>query len=85
MFLRSLLSRGSLSCTSNSTDRYGRKLAMCSAGPIADIGEAMVRAGFAVNFMEGRYCAAEAEARNANRGIWRGSFERPQEWRRRKG
>ena len=45
----------------------------------------MVRAGYAVNFMEGRYSGAEAEARSAKRGIWRGSFERPQEWRRRKG
>jgi endonuclease YncB( thermonuclease family) len=84
-FLRSLVSRGALTCTSNSTDRYGRKLAICSAGPIADVGEAMVRAGYAVNFMEGRYAAAEAEARSAKRGIWRGTFERPQEWRRRTG
>lgn len=84
-FLRSLVSRGALSCTSGSTDRYGRKLAICSAGPITDVGEAMVRAGYAVNFIEGRYSAAETEARSAKRGIWRGSFERPQEWRRRKG
>ena len=84
-FLQSLVSRGALTCTSNSTDHYGRKLATCSAGPIADVGEAMVRAGYAVNFMEGHYAAAEAEARGAKRGIWRGSFERPQEWRRRKG
>ena len=84
-FLRSIISHGALSCTSNSTDRYGRKLATCSAGAIADVGEAMVRAGYAVSFMEGRYSGAEAEARTAKRGIWRGSFERPQEWRRRKG
>lgn len=84
-FLQSLVSRGALTCTSNSTDRYGRKLATCSAGPIADVGEAMVRGGHAVKFMDGRYDAAEAEARGAKRGIWRGSFERPQEWRRKKG
>lgn len=83
-FLQALVSRGALACTSNSTDRYGRKLATCSAGPIADVGEAMVRGGHAVNFMDGRYEAAEAEARGAKRGIWRGSFERPQDWRRRK-
>ena len=27
------------------------------------------------------YAAAEAEARGAKRGIWRGTFERPSEWR----
>lgn len=84
-FLQALISRGALTCTFNSTDRYGRKLATCSAGPIADVGEAMVRGGHAVNFMDGRYDTAEAEARGAKRGIWRGSFERPQDWRRRKG
>jgi endonuclease YncB( thermonuclease family) len=52
---------------------------------VADIGEAMVRAGFALNFKDGRYLAAEAEARAHRRGMWRGSFERPEDWRRRKG
>ena len=84
-FLQALSSRGVLACAPYSNDRYGRKLSTCSAGPIADVGEAMVRGGHAVNFMDGRYDAAEAEARDAKRGIWRGSFERPQEWRRRKG
>lgn len=80
--LRSLVSRGTVNCASISKDHYGRTLATCSAGPIADIGEAMVRAGFAVDFMSGGYRAAEAEARADKRGIWQGSFERPQDWRR---
>jgi endonuclease YncB( thermonuclease family) len=41
----------------------------------------MVRAGYAVDFMGGRYRSAEAEARADKRGIWRGSFERPEQWR----
>lgn len=81
--LLALLSGGMVDCASSAKDRYGRTLATCSAGPVADIGEAMVRAGLAVNFMNGRYQAAEAEARTEKRGIWRGSFERPQDYRRR--
>lgn len=81
--LLALLSRGAVNCASSSRDRYGRALATCSAGPVSDIGEAMVRAGYAVDFMNGGYQAAEAEARAEKRGIWRGSFERPQDWRRR--
>jgi endonuclease YncB( thermonuclease family) len=82
--LHSIVSRGTLTCTPNGTDRYRRTLATCSAGPVADIGDAMVRAGFAVSLSAG-YWAAELEARYNKRGIWRGTFDRPQEWRRRYG
>ena len=40
-----------------------------------------MRAGYAIDFMKGGYGAAEAEARAAKRGIWRGEFERPGDWR----
>ena len=82
-FLRSLVSRGNVTCASNSTDRYGRTLATCSAGDVGDIGDAMVRSGYAVSFMGVRYWAAEVEARYHKRGIWSGSFESPSDWRRR--
>jgi endonuclease YncB( thermonuclease family) len=81
--LSELLFRDMVDCVSKAKDRYGRTLATCSAGSVADIGEAMVRAGYAVNFMSGGYQAAEAAARAEKRCIWRGAFERPQEWRRR--
>jgi endonuclease YncB( thermonuclease family) len=79
--LRALVARGAVACASHSRDRYGRALAHCSAGDVADIGEEMVRTGFAVNFMSGNYHAAEAEARREKRGIWRGGFERPADYR----
>jgi endonuclease YncB( thermonuclease family) len=82
-FLRSLVSRGGLACASHSSDQYGRVLSTCSVHGIADVGEAMVRAGYALSFMSASYQAAEAEASNAKRGIWRGTFERPEDWRRR--
>jgi endonuclease YncB( thermonuclease family) len=79
--LRAIVGNGKVNCTSTSRDRYGRALSKCSAGEIADISEAMVRAGYAVNFMGTDYASAEAEARTAKRGIWRGSFDQPQTWR----
>jgi endonuclease YncB( thermonuclease family) len=81
--LKALVSRGDVRCTSTGRDRFNRVLAICSAGPVADVGEIMVRDGLAVDFMNGRYAGAEAEARRSRRGIWAGQFEQPQEWRRR--
>lgn len=80
--LERLIGRGAVDCRSSGRDRYGRALAICSAARIGDVGEAIVRAGYAVDYMGGRYTAAEAEARAARRGIWRGEFERPDAWRR---
>jgi endonuclease YncB( thermonuclease family) len=80
--LQALIASGPVHCSSGSRDRYGRALARCSAGSVNDIGETMVREGLAVDFMQGGYQAAEAEARAAMRGIWAGDFERPQEHRR---
>jgi endonuclease YncB( thermonuclease family) len=80
--LERLVARGAVQCRASGRDRYGRALAVCSAGRIGDLGEAMVRQGYAIDYMGGRYTAAEAEARAARRGLWRGEFERPQDWRR---
>jgi endonuclease YncB( thermonuclease family) len=80
--LSSLVAGNEVRCSSSSKDRYGRALARCSVGTVADLGEEMVREGLAVDFMNGGYGRAEAEARAAGRGMWAGSFEPPQEWRR---
>ena len=81
--LKALVARGAVRCQSGTHDRYGRSLARCSAGPVADLGEAMVREGLALDFMDGGYRFAERDARKAARGIWRGTFDLPQEHRRR--
>ena len=81
--LRAFVGRGTVNCASNSRDRYNRELGRCSAQDVADLGEAMVRAGYAVDFMNGGYRSAEAEARREKRGIWRGEFERPADYRKR--
>lgn len=68
-----------LACESRQRDRYERVLATCIAGGV-EVNRAMVEAGWAVSY--GDYRAAEAAARQGGRGLWAGSFERPQDWRR---
>jgi endonuclease YncB( thermonuclease family) len=72
-----------LDCDRRGTDRHGRVLARCSAPDGADLGAAMLRAGWAVTFARSDlpYAALEAEAAAARRGLWAGRFERPQAWR----
>ena len=79
-----LVSRGEVVCTARGHDRYGRTLAVCSVRDIVDLGEALVRAGYAVNYRRytSDYLAAEHEARGARRGLWQGEFENPENWRR---
>ena len=80
-----LVARGEVACAARGHDRYGRTLAVCSAGDIADLSEALVREGYAVNYTRytSDYLAAEREARAARCGIWQGEFESPEDWRRR--
>ncbi len=82
--LTKLLRKGDVRCVPRAKDRFGRAVATCSARDTPDIAEAMVRLGWAINAAklgEGKYAAAEEEARNAKRGIWAGQFERPSVFR----
>lgn len=82
--LTTLIKGGNVNCESRATDRFGRFVAVCSAADIADLGEAMVRDGYAIDLggqAGNPYATAETEAKDAKRGIWRGSFERPSDWR----
>lgn len=83
--LAALVSQGGVTCSPRGQDRYGRTLAVCSAGTIADIGAALVGEGYALNYNRytSDYAAAESGARAARRGVWQGGFERPETWRRR--
>jgi endonuclease YncB( thermonuclease family) len=84
--LAELVSQGGVTCTPHGRDRYGRTLAVCAAGNVPDLGEALVREGYAVNYMggaKGGYPDAEREAQSARKGLWQGEFERPYDWRRR--
>ncbi len=78
-FLVALVGRHEIKCASDRRDQYGRALAHCSLDD-ADIGDAIVRAGWAVAELE--YALAVAEARSQRRGIWGGSFADPADFRR---
>jgi endonuclease YncB( thermonuclease family) len=82
--LTKLIKGGNVACQLRDTDRFGRNVAVCSAQGVPDLGEAMVREGYAIDL--GRkygypYADAEAEARAEKRGIWRGTFQEPAQWR----
>ncbi|MGQ4273373.1 thermonuclease family protein [Terrihabitans sp. B22-R8] len=71
-------------CAPVNVDRYGRTVARCTAGR-QDVADALVRRGLAVDypaFSRGKYAPAERDARAAKRGLWRGTFLKPWEWRR---
>jgi endonuclease YncB( thermonuclease family) len=81
--LTKLIKPGGVTCKARSKDRYGRVVAVCSATGVPDLGEALVRDGYAIDLAsEGNpYADAEAEAREAKHGIWRGTFHTPSDWR----
>jgi endonuclease YncB( thermonuclease family) len=82
--LTTLIKGGNVSCEARSSDRFGRTVALCRAEGVADLGEAMVRDGYAIDLggaAGNPYRDAEEEAKEARRGIWRGAFERPSDWR----
>ena len=82
--LTALINRGKVNCEARATDRFGRVVAVCSAEGVPDLGEALVRDGYAIDLggaAGNPYRDAEAEAEAAKRGIWRGTFERPSDWR----
>ena len=77
-----LIGRRPVSCSGISRDRYRRFLGECTAGDV-DLNRAQIAAGWAVAY--GGYEAEEAAARAAKAGIWAGTFDRPQDWRRHHG
>lgn len=80
--LRRLIGNNAVHCTERTRDRFGRAVAVCTAGG-RDLGEEMVRRGWALAYPDfaSPYGAAEADARAAHRGLWAGAFERPRAWR----
>ncbi|MDP6426853.1 MAG: thermonuclease family protein [Rhodospirillales bacterium] len=69
-------------CHQRDIDRYGLVVAVCRAGPI-DLSAWMVGKGWAVAYRLNSpdYVADEDSAKSDRRGIWRGQFVRPREWR----
>ncbi len=77
------LTRGQMvRCQGKGRDRYDRILAYCET-KAGDIGARLVAEGWAVS-RSSRYDRLEAQARRDGRGIWRGPFTDPADWRRQK-
>ena len=80
--LRHLIEKGEVTCRAHSEDAYGRAVARCSVADV-ELNAEMVRLGMAIVLVDGitQYAALEAEAREAKRGVWQGTFIEPSDWR----
>lgn len=78
--LASLVGGADISCNVKGTDRYHRALATCLRDG-RDIGAELVASGHALAY--GNYTTQEAKARSSRLGVWNGTIERPEDWRRR--
>ncbi len=71
-------------CEQVDVDRYGRVVATCYDNHDFDVNRNMVYTGWALAYRRysTRYVATEDDAREAGRGLWRGVFVAPWDWRR---
>lgn len=82
--LEKLIIGQAVKCAPTGKGRYGRITATCST-PAGNLNAALVRAGWAVDYVRyshGRYAAEQAGAKRHRRGLWKGKFEQPEAWRR---
>jgi len=80
--LADLVGRRTVTCQARDHDRYGRTVAVCSVGG-QDLSAWLAREGWALAYRRYSmdYVADEDAARAAKRGLWRGTFIPPWEWR----
>ena len=81
-WLGSRLAGRPVSCAHKTYDRYRRSVATCHVAGV-NLNEAIVRAGWAMAYRQYSrlYVDAEAAAKAAGVGIWRGDCDPPWEWR----
>ena len=82
--LRELIQNKIIRCSVSGHDKYGRAIATCRYQDI-NLNEWMVREGLALAYRRysREYIAAETYAIENNKGIHRGTFIPPWEWRKR--
>jgi endonuclease YncB( thermonuclease family) len=82
--LRDLIGGRAIRCeTTARAKNETRTVARCFAGA-DDLGQLMVRGGWAVEyqyFSKGAYTADELQAKNSKSGLWSGTFQNPRDWR----
>ena len=76
------ISNSKIKCISLSKDRYKRRLATCYKNNI-DLNKWMVRYGYAVAYLRysKEYLNDEKYAKENKLGLWKGTFLRPEKWR----
>lgn len=81
--LTGLVAGRDLRCEPRDRDGYGRVVAVCWTGDV-DVNRWLVDQGWALAYrrFSTSYVGAEDAARQARRGIWIGSFETPEDYRR---
>lgn len=82
LFLAGAVYGRSITCEPKDIDRFGRTVAICSAGGV-DLGRALVSSGLAVAYREYTdiYVEDERVAKQARRGLWAGRFDPPSSYR----
>lgn len=81
--LRLFIGPREVACEARGEDRFGRTLGRCWAGR-EEINAWLVREGWAVAYTRysWRYLPQQVLAWWEGRGLWQGSFEAPEDWRR---
>ena len=77
--LKEMIGSKVLECTDEGNDIYRRRLAYCYADGV-NINRKMVLDGWAVSYNK-EFIPEELIAKTANRGIWRGDFTMPKDYR----
>ena len=74
---------GRLRCEASRRGRYGRWIAVCFNAAGDDVAGRLVAQGWALAYRRYsyKYVPQEHGARKARRGLWRGRFVKPWEWR----
>ena len=82
--LEALVAGVDLRCEPIERDCFGRLVAKCFSRGGIDVGRRLVASGWALAFRRYSldYVPDETKARESFRGLWRGTFENPWDWRR---
>ena len=80
--LKKFINNRAIKCTSKNKDRYNRYLSTCYLKKI-DINSWLVKNGYAVAYKKysKKYIFEEQFAKKNKLGIWQGTFQNPEEWR----
>lgn len=83
-YLESLVKGHKIICYQKDVDRYRRIVAICYTDQNIELNEAMVKAGWALDYTQysgAKYRVIEYQAKQQKLGIWNYMFDFPEDWR----